>query len=166
MNKTLNAKLASLRGRGARAARGHNIIELACVLVAFAIVTVLAIDVGIICLANSTNDTACRDAARAAAQGSDYAASLRLAQSAIKQHAVNSPYYGSPTIDTADFVYEDFGGNPPPNTSPFVAVTTFMSVKVPAPVNFAGAQFYPDDGTTQVRKRYEFPIVKTQLYLK
>jgi hypothetical protein len=40
-----------------------------------------------------------------------------------------------------------------------------MTVRVPAPVNFAGARFYPDDGTTQVRKMYEFPIVKTQLYL-
>lgn len=158
--------ISPTHSRRQRRSGGHNTIELACVLVAFAIVTVLAIDIGIICLANSTNDTACRDAARAAAQGSNYASALRLAQSAIRQHSASSTYFGAPTIDGAEFVYEDFGGSPPPNTSPFVSVTTTMNVRVPAPVNFAGAHFYPSDGTTQVRKTYDFPIVKTQLYLR
>lgn len=148
-----------------RSKSGHNTIELACMLVAFAIVTVLSIDVGIICLANSTNDTACRDAARAAAQGSDQTTSMKLAQAAVYAHRTNSPYYGTPNLDTYNFTYNDYGGNPPPNVSPYVSVTTYMKVKVPAPVNFAGAKFYPDDGTTEVRKTYDFPIVKTQLYL-
>jgi hypothetical protein len=148
-----------------RSRRGNHVVELACVLIAFAIVAVLCVDIGIVCLAASTNDQACRDACRAAAQGSDYASSLRLAQASLRSHAVNSPYFGTPTLDISEFEYQDFGGSPPPNTSPYVKVATSMTVRVPAPVNFAGARFYPDDGTTQVRKMYEFPIVKTQLYL-
>lgn len=152
---------APRRSRG-----GHNLAELACALLAFAIVAVLSVDIGIICLANSTNDQACRDAARAAAGGSDYASSLRLAQSAVATHRANSSYIGDPTLEVSVFEYQDFAGSPPPNQSPYVSVTTSMTVRVPAPVNFAGAQFYPDDGTTSVRKTYEFPIVKTQLYLR
>lgn len=148
-----------------RSSRGAHTVELACVLLIFAIVSVLCADIGIICLASSTNDQACRDACRAAAQGTDYGSALKLANAAIKSHQINSPYFGTPTIDMAEFVYEDFAGQPPPNTSPYVRVATSMTVKVPAPVNFAGAKFYPDDGTTRVRKLYEFPIVKTQLYL-
>ncbi len=148
-----------------RSVRAHSVVELACCLLGFAIVAILSVDIGIICLANSTNDQACRDAARAAAQGSDYAASLRLAQASMLSHKANSPYMSDPTLDSSAFEYEDFGGSPPPNVSPYIAVTTFMTVKVPAPVNFAGAQFYPDNGTTEVRKTYEFPIVKTRLYL-
>jgi hypothetical protein len=148
-----------------RRPRGAHTVELACVLIVFAVVTVLCADIGIICLASSTNDQACRDACRAAAQGSDYSSALRLANAAMKAHKLSSPYFGTPTLDMAEFQYNDFGGNPPPDTSPYVRVATFMTVKVPAPVNFAGAKFYPDDGTTKVRKLYEFPIVKTQLYL-
>jgi hypothetical protein len=148
-----------------RTSRGAHTVELACVLIVFAIVTVLSVDIGIVCLANSTNDQACRDACRAAAQGKDYATALKLAQAAIKSHAIQSPYFGTPTLDMAEFQYNDFGGDPPPNTSPYVRLATYMTVKVPAPVNFAGAKFYPGNGQTQVRKEYEFPIVKTQLYL-
>jgi hypothetical protein len=148
-----------------RTARGTHTVELACVLLVFAVVTILCADIGIICLANSTNDQACRDACRAAAQGSDYGTALKLANAAIKQHKISSPYFGAPTIDMGEFEYQDFGGSPPPDTSPYVRVATSMTVRVPAPVNFAGAKFYPDDGTTKVRKLYEFPIVKTQLYL-
>lgn len=151
--------------RTKRGARGAHTVELACVLIVFAIVAVLCVDIAIICLANSTNDQACRDACRAAAQGKDYATALKLAQAAIKAHTVTSPYFGTPTLDMAEFQYQDFGGDPPPNTSPYVRLATYMTVKVPAPVNFGGAKFYPNNGTTQVRKMYEFPIVKTTLYL-
>lgn len=148
-----------------RTKRGAHTVELACVLVVFAIVTVLCVDIAIVCLANSTNDEACRDACRAAAQGKDYGTALKLAQASIKAHAISSPYFGTPTLDMAEFQYTDFGGSPPPDTSPYVRVATFMTVKVPAPVNFGPAKFYPGNGTTQVRKEYEFPIVKTSLYL-
>lgn len=155
-----NPSMQRTRSRG-----GHNIVELACCLLGFAIVSVLSVDIGIVCLASSTNDEACRDAARAAAQGTTYATALGLAQSSMLSHKANSPYMSDPTVDTSVFEYQDFGGSPPPNTSPYVEVTSYMTVRVPAPVNFAGLQFYPSNGNTQVRKTYQFPIVKTQLYL-
>ncbi len=149
----------------ARCARGHNLIELSCVLVLLLVVSLLGMDVGVIVMGSSTNERTCRDAARAAAQGSDYATALRLAQAAVVAHPVDGYYLSQPAINATNFVYQDFGGNPPPNTSPFVSVTTSLRVRVPAPVLFAGAEFNPSNGLMTFNKTYTFPIVKTQLYL-
>lgn len=140
-------------------------IELGCVMVALAVVSVLSADIGIIMLADSTNERACRDAARAAAQGSDATTALRYAQLAVATHAVNNTFVTNPTVDPTTFVYEDYAGNPPPNTSPYVQVVTSINVRVPAPVVFASAKFNPSNGLMTLRKQYNFPFVKTQLYL-
>lgn len=149
-----------------RNGRGHGGIELCCVAIMLVIVTILALDIGLVVTACNTNDRACRDAARAAAQGSDYGTALRLAQAAVASHKMaGSNIFQQPTLDTAAFNYIDFGGSPPPNTSPYVDVTTSMQVKVAAPIWYAGTQFNPNNGTLTLLKKYTFPIVKTTLYL-
>lgn len=145
--------------------RGHNVIELASIVVVLVIVTLLSVDIGVVMLADSTNDRACRDGARAAAEASNSGTALTLAQAAVNTHAVNNIFLSNPTLDTTNFVYEDYGGNPPPATSPYVSVATLITVHVPAPVFFAGATFNPGNGTVTLRKEYTFPIIKTQLYL-
>ncbi len=147
-----------------RRTHGHSIIELAMLSVLFSIFAVFALDIGFVLLGSQMNDEACRDAARAAAQGSDYINSIRLARAALASHKPDGYYVTQPTLDAGAFVYEDFTGSPPPDTSPYVKVTTTTSVRIPAPVFFIGASF-GKDGTMQFSKSYTFPIVKTTLYL-
>jgi Flp pilus assembly protein TadG len=145
--------------------KGTQIIELGCVAIMLVIVTLLGTDVGIMVMGSSTNERACRDAARAAAQGNNYANALQLAQASLRQHRTDGYFLTNPQVDTTNFIYNDFAGNPPPNTSPFVSVTTFMDIRVPAPIMFAGATFNPGNGQMRFTKTYNFPIVKTTLYL-
>lgn len=161
----MRKKLSIIQRRLRRPSSGHNVIELGCVVLALAVVTVLCVDIGVIMLADSTNDRACRDGARAAAQANNSATALQLAQAAVATHAVNNIFLSNPTVDTANFVYQDYAGNPPSNTSPYVTVETTITVKVPAPVLFAGAKFDPGSGQISLNKQYTYPIVKTSLYL-
>lgn len=129
-----------------------------CVMAAF------CSNLGLVTLAASVNDLACRDAARAAAQASTSDVALKMAQAAVLAHTTDGYFITQPTVSSADFVFQDYAGNPPANTSPFVQVTTISTVKVPAPVMFWGAKF-EENGLLTCRRTYTFPIVKTQLYL-
>lgn len=151
--------------RRARPKTAHSLIELASIAIMLVIVTLLGADIGILMLADSTNERACRDAARAAASANNSATALTLAQTAVVAHQLRNAFVSNPTVDPSCFVYQDFGGNPPPNTSPFVEVTTQTSVRLPAPVLFGKAEFNPGNGSMVLRKTYTFPIIKTQLYL-
>ena len=88
-----------------------------------------------------------------------------MAQTAVLAHRLNNPFVSDPAVDKSSFVYQDFAGNPPVNTSPYVEVTTSINVRLPAPILFAKADFDPGGGHMNLRKTYNFPIVKTQLYL-
>lgn len=155
----------SSRKKKTREVNGHALIELSMIASLLVVLSMLCANVGIVSLASSVNDSACRDAARAAAQASNSGAALKLAQAAIKAHQADGYYITQPTIDTTSFVYQDFAGNPPPNTSPYVEITTNSTVRIPAPIVFYGAKF-GQNGTVTFTRTYNFPIVKTQLYLK
>ncbi len=154
----------SNRRQNSRSNRGHLIIELSMITFLIVVVSVLCANIGIVSLATSLNDAACRDAARAAAQASNATAALKLAQAAIKAHSTDGYYVTIPTVDTSSFEYQDYAGNPPANTSPYVKVTTTSQVRIPAPILFFGAQF-SKSGKLTFTRTYNFPIVKTQLYL-
>lgn len=156
--------LAALIKKTLPRTNGHSMIELAMLSVLFVVMAVFCLDIGFVIMGSQMNDAACRDAARAAAQGNDYATSLRLAQAALASHRPDGYFVTQPTLDTSGFEYEDFSGSPPPDTSPFVTVTTATNVRIPAPIFFMGASFAPD-GTMAFRKTMTFPIVKTTLYL-
>lgn len=144
--------------------RGHTLVEMSMLSVLFVVMAILTLDIGYVLMGSEMNDRACRDAARAAAQGDNYATALRLAQVAVLPHRSDGVFVSAPTVDSAQFTYQDFGGDPPPNESPFVSVTTTSNVRIPAPIFFLGSGF-GQNGTMQFTKTYVFPIVKTQLFL-
>lgn len=162
--KLSHAATWKLTLRPRRSARAHTLIELSMLSILFVIMAILSVDVGYVLMGSEMNDRACRDAARAAAQGDNYATALRLAQTAVIPHKGDGVFVTSPIVDTAQFTYQDYGGDPPPNTSPFVSVTTHANVKVPAPILFLGSGF-GTNGSMQFTKTYVFPIVRTQLIL-
>lgn len=145
-------------------ASGHSLIELSMLGVLFVVIAVLCLDVGYVMMGSQLNDRACRDAARAAAEADNYGSSLQMAQAAVIPHRGDGYWVTNPTVNTASFVYQDFSGSPPPNTSPFVTVTTNCNVRLPAPIFFLGASFGAG-GTMSFTKSYTFPIVKTALFL-
>jgi Flp pilus assembly protein TadG len=144
--------------------KGHSIIELSTMALLFAVLAMFCADVGILLMGSSTNERACRDACRAAAQADNYAAALKMAQAATQAYKSSSGFISSPAVDSTSFVYQDYAGSPPPDTSPFVSVTTNTNIKVPIPV-FIWAVGYGKGDSVTFRKTYNFPIVKTQLYL-
>jgi hypothetical protein len=162
-NELGGALLSQVRSRRV-SCKGHILIELAMLSVLFVVMGVLCLDVGYLILGSELNDRACRDAARAAAAADNYTTSLQLAKAAVVPHAGDGFYVTSPQVDTAAFLYQDFSGSPPANTSPYVSVTTHCNIHVPAPIFFLGTSFL-SSGSMQFTKTYVFPIVKTQLYL-
>ena len=118
--------------------------------------SVLALDAGGAIMAFGMTDRACRDAARAAAQGSSPSEARQLANAIIRTYATSSGVLSSPRIDNV--TYTDFGGHPPEGSSPFVTVTTSANARVLAPLSFFGADVL--SGSFPMRKTYTFPIVK------
>lgn len=153
-----------LRQAYVRQRTAHTIIELGMLSVLFVVFAIFSLDVGFVILGSQMNDAACRDAARAAAQGSDYSTSLKLAHAAAAAHRPDGYFVTPPKVDDSRFVYEDFAGNPPSDTTACVTVTTSTTVRIPAPVFFVNATF-GEQGTISFSRTYTFPIVKTTLYL-
>jgi hypothetical protein len=145
--------------------RGNTIIELAGVSSLLVVIALFCADIGIVSFGASLNDQACRDACRAAAQGSDVATATNMAKASLKAHLADGYFITTPAMKAGGLVYEDFSGSPPPDTSPYVEVTTSNTVRIPAPVLFFGAKF-GKGGTMNFSKKYTFPIVRTTLYLK
>lgn len=145
-------------------ARGSTILELGFIGGLLTMLVMFALNLGFVILGCRMNDRACRDAARAAAQASNAAQALQLAQSAILAHQTDGYFISASTVSTPSFVYQDFAGNAPANTSPYVTVTTTNQVRIPAPVLLMGANLGPN-GTLTFSNTYTFPIVKMTLYL-
>jgi len=154
--------------RGSQSARrhgaGHSIIEFAVAVGMITVMALLCTNIGLLIMAAGVNDKACRDAARAAAQCSNYTNALKAARAALKGHPTDGYFVSTPLMNDSDLVYEDYAGNPPVDTSPYVSVTTTTVVKIPAPFLMYGARFGAG-GTQTFRRTYTFPIVKTTLYL-
>jgi Flp pilus assembly protein TadG len=166
MNKQKNrANKTSPRKTSARRLYGSGLVEVAAVSCCMIVLVLLCVDIGVLVYGASLNDKACRDAARAAAQGTSYANALALAQAAMTAYQADGTFLTTPTIDTASFTYQDYGGSPPNNTSPYVSVTTTSNAKIPTPVFFRGASFGASSSYYTFRRTYDFPIVKLQLYL-
>jgi hypothetical protein len=143
---------------------GQSLAELGVVGGLFVMISMLSLNIGLAALGSSSNERACRDAARAAAQGNNTDQAIRLAQASLLAHSADGYFVTRSTLSSSDFVYEDFGGDPPPNTSPYVQVTTTNQVRIPAPFLFPTGQT-GSNGLITFRNTYTFPIVKVQLYL-
>jgi len=138
------------------------VIELAFGSFLFLVFSILGFELGLIIFCADFNDRACRDAARAAAQGSDVSTATKLATVALMAHSSVSPVLTSPAIQ-GTINYVDYGGNPPNSyTSPYVSVTTATIASIPAgPVDFLGASFLPG-GKISFVQTYTFPIIRTK----
>ena len=147
---------------GSRRSKGHAVIELSCSAFLLLVFTILTSDVCIVIFGAYQNDQACRDAARAAAQGQDQIQSTKLAIAALKAHAGDGYYFSNPAIQGI-VTYIAYGGSPPPNRSPFVQLTTSTVARMPfAPLQFANGPIFVKNGTVTFTQSYAFPIVRTK----
>jgi Flp pilus assembly protein TadG len=142
-----------------RSERGAGLAELAVAGMILIGMALFALDIGVAMMTFNLNDRACRDAARAAAQGSDSNEATNLAKQIIKSY----PHVGLLATNTQvlGVKYVDFNGNPPANESPYVAVTTRTDCHTIAPVSIFGAEMIK--ARFPVTKTYVFPIVKLKV---
>jgi hypothetical protein len=135
-------------------------LELTACAFLFTFFAILAVHVGITIFGAFLNDRACRDAARAAAQGKTPPQATLLAKAVLVSHKQSNSFLTSPTL-VIPIVYQDFGGTPPnPQTSPYVQVTTTTTSTLPfLPLNFLTSQFTQDQSMT-FSQTYTFPIVR------
>ncbi len=154
-----------------RSASGMSGLELVCTLVVLIPVALFAVNIGYLGLATFTNDAACREAARAAAQQTSaeaaYGAALAAAQSfkiagglAGSPQVVQLRFQSFPNPDEPDIPLEmrDLRRTPTNNISmaPFVRVTTRLNVGVPAPM-FIGPNGISSN--IDLVSRYSFPVL-------
>ena len=142
--------------RNQRNQRGTILAELAIGCLVTVSVAMFGLDIGTAMVCYGQNDRACRDAARAAAQGSTQAEAQNLATSIVKTFANPSGLITSPQVVSVQ--YTDFNGTPPDGVSPFVTVTTRSTARPIAPFSLFGRNVI--NGTFPLRKTYTFPIVK------
>jgi Flp pilus assembly protein TadG len=141
-----------------RAATGSGFLELAVALIFMTAMLLFALDICMVLIAFGVNDRACRDAARAAAQGRNTGEALKLAKAALRQHATSSALIEKPRLVENQFAYVT---SPPPKgkpSEPFVSVTTVTNTRVPAPIFLVGQNF--GGGRIAIARRYIYPIVK------
>ncbi|HEY9679545.1 MAG TPA: hypothetical protein V6C76_16165 [Drouetiella sp.] len=144
-----------------RCGRGHVLLELSCSSFMLLVFTILSADMGVLIYGAEFNDRACRDAARAAAQGSDLNESTKLIKATLKAHAGDGNYITSPALQNV--VYNDYGGSPPPQVAPYVTVTTKTVARAPfAPLVFFKGPVFLQNGVMTFMQTYTFPIVKTK----
>lgn len=143
---------------------GHVLIELILACVLIIPLSILGCSLLVVEIAVGANDRICRNACRAAAEASDAATSLKLAQAVLATQNVHGAFYGPVTLNASQFVYQDYAGNCPEGETPHVSVTTQMPCVTPAPVRFISSHIGLPSTLTFVRT-YRFPIVKLKLYL-
>lgn len=149
---------SSRTGAYKRNRTGSLLVELSCCSFMMLVFVILAVHLSAIIFGAYMNDVACRDAARAAAQGEDLGQATKLAQTVLKGHETVS-FVGKPILQSP-IVYQTFNGAPDPQSSPYVQLTTSTEVTLPfQPLTFFGtAQF--QDGKLKFSNTYTFPIVR------
>lgn len=142
--------------RSTRNRKGSAVFELAAGSLISISVVAFVLNVCFAMLSYGINDHACRDAARAAAQGATSIEANKLASAIVKSYNSNNGMLAPITV--TNVVYNDFGGNPAPDLSPFVTVTTQSKATMPAPIDVFGSHVF--SSTIPVTKTYTFPIVR------
>ncbi len=157
---------------GARRQRGSSIVELGAIAFIMPVVMLICVNVGVMVFAAYLNDSACRDAARAAAERSSASDAYQVANIVVKNHSATcgglisslillGAAPGPLTSSTGgDFEFNNFSdpvtGQSLIDEAPYVKVTTQLLASLPAPIVFDGTSF-----TNQVkfRQSYTFPII-------
>lgn len=128
---------------------------------------VIGLNIWILVSACALNDAACRDATRAAAQGSSAGVAQNLAQATLStKQQMASFFVNTPTITY--FVYRDYGvstGNPvvpPKNMAPAVTVRTEIRVRPLLPLYFFGSAVIKGTDQIAMQQTYTYPLIKTK----
>ncbi|MBX9567486.1 MAG: hypothetical protein K2X77_01265 [Candidatus Obscuribacterales bacterium] len=175
-NTSCNSNKRSGRRTGtaknARNERGSSIVELGAIAFIMPVIMLICVNVGVMVFAAYINDSACRDAARAAAQRSNPSDAYQVANIVVKNHSATCGGLISSlvllgqdpgpvgTATGSSFEYNSFAdpttGESNIDEGPYVKVTTQLLASLPAPIVFDGASF-----TNQVKfkQSYIFPIV-------
>ncbi len=139
-----------------RNSKGTGLAEVAIASLILIGMALFSLNIGTAMISYGVNDRACRDAARAAAQGGSLTESQNLASQILRSYAQNGNLLRTPAL--IGVKYNDFSGNPPEGVSPFVTVTTRMDARSIAPFSLFGAEVVK--ASFPVTKTYTFPIVK------
>jgi len=139
-----------------------GVIELAAMGFITVLAALISVNVGVLCFAAWSNDSACREATRAAAQRPT-ANDAKVAAAVVAQQFTSSPgsVVTSPKVllDGNKFEYQifpDADGKPQMDQGPFVRVTTQSIARLPVAIIFNGAKLTDTIAFTQ---SYTFPIL-------
>lgn len=153
--------MSSRRDAASRSSKGMASLELAAGSLIMIGIVAMALNICFAMLSYGINDRACRDAARAAAQGTTATEAAQLANSIVKTYNSNNGIL-SP-ISVTGVTYNDFGGNPTADVSPSVTVSTSCTSRLPAPIEFVGSKIFGD--SVLLKKTYTFPIVRFNFHI-
>jgi hypothetical protein len=110
----------SLKQRGQR---GSQLVEALSIGIFILMITLALIDLLVIVMANSTNDAAAKNAARAAANQPDHARAVQAAENAVNSRQRKTGFISALILQAVD--YEDHK---------IVSCTTKMELKLPIPI--------------------------------
>lgn len=140
-----------------RSKKGSLVLELSVACFFMLVFALLSVHSAVAVFGAYINDRACRDACRAAAQASTLDEAHTLVYAVLKNHASGS-FLTAPKI-VGNIEYQDYGGKPSPNVSPYVKLSTSLDANLPfQPLAFFGQDF--KDGKIVFTKSYAFPIVR------
>jgi hypothetical protein len=147
-----------------RNASGTVIAEFVPATIMLVLVALLAANLGLALFGAWINDSACRDAVRAAAQQGVSATALAAAKVAVQSYH-SGPWFIGPTVaeDKNSFQYQTFPdktGKSQRALGPYVTVTTMMQVKLPAKIVYHNAKMTDH---IDLRQAYTFPIMNPQI---
>ena len=165
MNKAKIAKRYQTKAphsTGVRIQKASVLVEFSAFAFLFFVFAILSVHISVALYGAFFNDRACRDAARAAAQGQNAAQATKLALSVLKAHNSAGTFLQNPVLSTP-IVYQDFGGTYPAATSPYVQVTTSTIATLPfRPLSFLAKGTVLQDGQLKFVQTYTFPIIRVQ----
>lgn len=159
LNSLSQTKKTSSHRRASRKS-GSLIVELASGTLLTVVFVLLGLHLGIIIFGAYQNDRVCRDACRNAAQGMDATEANKLVNVVLLGYN-DTDFLKAPKL-SGPVVYQDYGGNPPAQTSPYVQVETTTEANMPFGVLAFFNSGILQDGKLKFSKKYTFPIVRTR----
>lgn len=147
-----------------RSTTGSSLLELAAVVAFMPLATLICVNLGVVVFAAGINDSACKDAARAAGQRANLQDALDAADAIVGRYSAGG-IFGKPQVvkDACTFELQpdqegnpQIGGTPGLPGGPYVTIATKSVVQLPAPLVFNGVSL--TDKMT-IGATYTFPIL-------